>query len=133
SRTEGGAQVVGIVGEAGIGKSRLLYEFRQGLEGHDIEWLEASCASYTADVPYSAIVPLMRQACGILDTDDSVAVDGKVRRHLTQRAMNQPEEDGPYLGRLIAGEGDTVNGVDTDQRRIRSRTFEAVRRVLLNT
>ena len=38
-------QVVGIVGEPGVGKSRLLYEFRRVLQSKEIAFLEAACQS----------------------------------------------------------------------------------------
>src|SRR5690349_23586489 len=47
---EGG--LVSIVGEAGSGKSRLLYEFRRTLGATDVTTLEARCRSYAAAIPY---------------------------------------------------------------------------------
>jgi len=44
----GQGQVVGIVGEAGQGKSRLLYEFRQRLQDKRVTYLEGRCLSYGA-------------------------------------------------------------------------------------
>jgi Adenylate and Guanylate cyclase catalytic domain/AAA ATPase domain len=48
----GQGQVVGIVGEPGVGKSRLLYEFRQGLAGRRVTYLEGRCPSYGTNIPY---------------------------------------------------------------------------------
>ncbi len=39
----GSGQVVGIVGEAGVGKSRLLFEFKRSMEGSDVTSLEGRC------------------------------------------------------------------------------------------
>src|SRR5262249_46939573 len=39
----GQGQVVSIVGEPGLGKSRLLYEFRQGLQARRVTYLEGRC------------------------------------------------------------------------------------------
>ena len=44
-------QVVFISGEAGIGKSRLLFEFRRALDT-DARWIEGRCISYGAGMPY---------------------------------------------------------------------------------
>jgi class 3 adenylate cyclase len=65
----GQGQVIGIVGEAGQGKSRLLYEFRQRLEGKRITYLEGGCLSYGSSIPYYPIIDLMRNNCGITETD----------------------------------------------------------------
>ena len=53
ARVKGGrGHVVGIVGEPGVGKSRLLYEFRKSLEGEHVTWLEGHCAAYGQTMPY---------------------------------------------------------------------------------
>ena len=52
AQVEGGhGQVVGVVGEAGVGKSRLLYEFRQRLAGKRVTYLEGRCLSYGSAMP----------------------------------------------------------------------------------
>jgi AAA ATPase domain len=47
----GQGQVVGIVGEPGIGKSRLLYEFSRTLHGRQVEYLEEHCLAYAGSSP----------------------------------------------------------------------------------
>src|SRR5215831_8550673 len=48
----GQGQVVGLVGEAGVGKSRLLFEFRQCLSDRRVTYLEGRCLSYGSATPY---------------------------------------------------------------------------------
>jgi hypothetical protein len=64
----GHGQVVGIVGEAGIGKTRLVTEFRQAL-GPEGVCLEAHCLSYGTAIPYLPLLDIVRSACGLLDGD----------------------------------------------------------------
>ena len=72
-QVEGGqGQVVSVVGEAGVGKSRLLYEFRQRVAGKRVTYLEGRCLSYGSAMPYHPIIDIIRHNCGI--TDISVAV-----------------------------------------------------------
>jgi putative protein kinase ArgK-like GTPase of G3E family len=47
----GRGQVVGIVGEPGLGKSRLLYEFRHSLRPRRLRYLACGCASYGQATP----------------------------------------------------------------------------------
>src|SRR5262249_62092027 len=61
----GRGQVVGIVGHAGIGKSRLLFEFRESLTGESIKCLAGRCASYGTSAPYLPVLDLVRAWCGI--------------------------------------------------------------------
>ena len=60
---EGG--LVHVVGEAGAGKSRLLYEFRRSLGATEVTTLEVRCRSYGAAIPYLPIIDLVRSQCGI--------------------------------------------------------------------
>jgi class 3 adenylate cyclase len=65
----GQGQVVGIVAEAGGGKSRLLYEFRQRLQDKRVTYLEGRCLSYGSSMPYHPLIDVLRHNCGISETD----------------------------------------------------------------
>src|SRR5207245_6669528 len=52
----GQGQVVGIVSEAGGGKSRLLYEFRQHMAEKRVTYLEGQCLSYGSSIPYHPLI-----------------------------------------------------------------------------
>jgi len=74
----GQGQVVGIVAEAGGGKSRLLYEFRQRLAGEWVTYLDGRCLSYGHAMPYHPIIALLRHNCGITEVDSPEAIAEKV-------------------------------------------------------
>src|SRR6185312_8191027 len=61
----GHGQVVGIGGEPGMGKSRLLIEFRNSLRTSAVTYLEGRCLSYASYTPYLPILDLVRADCGI--------------------------------------------------------------------
>src|SRR5262249_22993399 len=63
----GQGQVVDIAGDAGIGKSRLLFEFRQSLAGQQVTYLEGNCFSYTSTVPYVPVIDLGLDSLGLSD------------------------------------------------------------------
>jgi class 3 adenylate cyclase/tetratricopeptide (TPR) repeat protein len=74
STRKGSGRVVEIVGEAGIGKSRLIEELRASAA--DLAFLSAACELYHASTPYSPLVPLLRRLFGISDLDqDAVAAE----------------------------------------------------------
>ena len=75
----GQGQVVGIVAEAGGGKSRLLYEFRQRLQDKRVTYLEGRCLSYGSSIPYHPLIDVLRHNCGISETDSPEAIIEKVR------------------------------------------------------
>jgi class 3 adenylate cyclase len=89
-------QVVAIVGEPGLGKSRLLYEFRHGLRQRRLTYLAAGCMSYTQATPYGPIRELLRRHCGITQDEPSSSIIAKVHRGLAQVRMG-PDEAAPYL------------------------------------
>jgi len=101
ARAESGqGQVVGIVGEAGLGKSRLLDEFHQSLQGKNITYLEGRCLSYGQYMPYLPVLDLLRHTCGITDAESPAAITTKVRLALQEVGMD-PEAGSPLLLHLL--------------------------------
>src|SRR5262249_40094162 len=79
-RVQGGrGQVVGVVGEPGMGKSRLLEEFRRSLLGQPVIYLEGRCLSYSTAIPYGPVLELLRANCGISETEGPEALTEKIR------------------------------------------------------
>jgi len=71
-RTRSGhGQVVGIVGEPGLGKSRLCFEFVERCKLEKIPVFEAHCPAHGKNIPYLPILELFRNYFGITAQDDS--------------------------------------------------------------
>jgi hypothetical protein len=75
---EGHGQIVSLVGEAGVGKSRLGHEFKKLLRDEDVILWEAYCPSYGQDTPYLPIAQIIKQYSGIEEGDDEVKIRQKV-------------------------------------------------------
>src|SRR5262249_23171562 len=58
---DGEGQVVLISGEAGIGKSRLVREFRRSLAGTQRTWIQSDCSPYFQNTPFATLADLIRQ------------------------------------------------------------------------
>jgi class 3 adenylate cyclase/tetratricopeptide (TPR) repeat protein len=69
----GRGQVAFVVGEAGLGKSRLVHEFRQRIAGEQHLWVEGHCASFAHATPFHAVADAMRRLNDIDDRDDENA------------------------------------------------------------
>ncbi|MEO8093287.1 MAG: adenylate/guanylate cyclase domain-containing protein, partial [bacterium] len=69
----GEPQVIGIVGEAGVGKSRLCHEFTQGLRAKGTPVYHATGQAHTKSVPLLPILQLMRDYFDIADHDSDQA------------------------------------------------------------
>jgi tetratricopeptide (TPR) repeat protein len=59
---EGEGQVVTIIGEPGIGKSRLVQEFRERIADERHTWLECSTAAFFQNTPFYATTEMLRQS-----------------------------------------------------------------------
>jgi class 3 adenylate cyclase/tetratricopeptide (TPR) repeat protein len=59
---EGEGQVVTIIGEPGIGKSRLVQEFRERIAAERHTWLEGSTAAFFQNTPFYATAEMLRQS-----------------------------------------------------------------------
>ena len=94
----GHGQVVAVVGEAGVGKSRLVYE---GVDAHHTQgWrvLESASVSYGKATPYFPVVDLLKRYTHIEDTDEPRTVRAKVTGQvLTLDETLQGDNSGPSL------------------------------------
>jgi class 3 adenylate cyclase/tetratricopeptide (TPR) repeat protein len=122
----GHGRAVGIVGEAGIGKSRLLAEFRQELADDRVTWVEGRCVSYGTGIPYLLVLDLLRSNCRILETDTQEAAVEKIRARLRDVGLD-PERDGLFLFHLLglkdAGSSPSLSNPEA----VKAKTFEILR------
>lgn len=70
---EGEAQIAEIRGEAGVGKSRVAYEFYHRLSRDDFNWFTGRCLSFGANVPLLPMKKLLKSILGFIDEDISVS------------------------------------------------------------
>jgi predicted ATPase len=70
------------MGEAGMGKSRLVSEFCHSLEGRRLSVLLGRCRSYGGTTPYLPVLELMRHFCGLTEADSPEVSIAKVHRQL---------------------------------------------------
>jgi class 3 adenylate cyclase len=75
-------QVVGVVGEAGVGKSRLCLEFGRRCRARDVALYETHCPAHAVTVPRFAIRDLLRSFLGLSQTDDVEATRRSVAEEL---------------------------------------------------
>jgi class 3 adenylate cyclase/tetratricopeptide (TPR) repeat protein len=74
----GNGQFVTVVGEAGIGKSRLVYEFRHSLNRNTITVLQGRCQSHGTRVPYFPFINALRRGLNLSDEDTPIELHEKV-------------------------------------------------------
>ena len=126
----GSGQVVGIVGEAGVGKSRLLIESRNILPREVYTYLEGRCLHYGGSMTYLPLIDILKSYFEIKEEDREYIVKKKIAEkisHLDERLkstlppfqeiLSIKVEDGAYL-QLEPGAK-------------KLRTFEAIRDLLV--
>jgi hypothetical protein len=123
----GHGQIVGIVGEAGVGKSRLVREAIRDLKGWRV--LAAGGAPYTKETPGAPLPELLRALCHIQHADGAAEARERVMRALPDdaepRLILPPVLD--LLG--VLPQDHPFRNADPAQRR--QRTRDAVRQMLL--
>ncbi len=117
------AQVVAIVGEAGSGKSRLLYEFRQQLGGDEAVVFEGRCSALTRSLPYAPFVRMLKQHFG-LGTDDSAESACEKVAAVLQAELEADDRLHGALCRLLSIDGDRSSRRPAEE--IKQEQFEAV-------
>jgi DNA-binding NtrC family response regulator/tetratricopeptide (TPR) repeat protein len=129
SAIRGQTQLVGIVGEAGIGKSRLIYEFRQTAGDRDVDYLEAHCLSYGSVVPYMPVLDLVRGIGHLAETDSPEVTADKIRRALGDLGLDG-DELAPYLLHVLGVKEEPGRLAVESHEALKTRIFEILRQVL---
>ena len=126
----GHGQTVAVVGEAGVGKSRLVREFTRSHRTHDWLLLESGSVSYGRATPYLPVIDLLKAYFRIQDRDDQREIRERVAGKLVMLDRTLEPMLTPLLTLLDVPVADAAwDGLDPPQRR--QRTLEAVKRLLL--
>jgi class 3 adenylate cyclase len=126
----GHGQVVGVVGEPGVGKSRLFYEFAHSHRTAGWLILESSSVSYGRATPYLPLIDLLKAYFQLEARDDA----RRIREKLTGKLLTLDRTLEPTLRAFpalldVPEEDLTWQALDPPQRR--QRILDAIKRLLL--
>jgi class 3 adenylate cyclase len=121
----GQGRVAAILGEPGIGKSRLLAEFRAEIEKGDesARWIEGRCLSYGQTLPYHLVLDVVRSIMGVSASASEPEVREALDRTLRELLGDASAEPYAYLGHLLS-----LNLDPEMQARLTAVDFEAIKR-----
>jgi predicted ATPase/class 3 adenylate cyclase len=125
----GSGQLVAVVGEPGVGKSRLYWEFTRSHLTEGWLVLESTSVSYGKATAYLPVIDLLRTYFKIGESDDARVVREKVTGKLLTLDENLRPALEPLLVLLGAPGGPSWEALGAFERR--HRTFDAVKRVVL--
>jgi tetratricopeptide (TPR) repeat protein len=124
---EPSAQLVTVVGEAGVGKSRLVWEFSQELDRRPeiVRWRQGRCLPYGEGITFWALGEIVKAEAGVLETDSPDEALEKLA-HAVVAAIEDESERSWFSDRLapLVGAQDEVEGVGREE------AFSAWRRYL---
>jgi len=124
---EPSAQLVTVVGEPGLGKSRLVWEFREAIDRRPdlVRWRQGRCLPYGEGITFWALGEILKAEAGILETDSPTQALEKLSRSIAE-VVEDESERAWFAERLapLVGAQDDVAGVGREE------AFSAWRRYL---
>ena len=122
----GTGQVLGIVGDAGVGKSRLLLEMRNLLPPEEYMCLEGQCLNYGSAIAYLPILDILRSFFNIHEGEREYVVRKRMKEKVL--ALDETlERILPPIQELLGLKADDASFAGLDPREKREKTFEAMR------
>ncbi len=122
--TGGMPQLVSVIGDPGSGKSRLVYEFKRRLAGHDAVLLEARASALTQSVPFAPLTNMLKQFFGLAPGEETDCACQKIAERVKRWDTNL-DEIYPAMCKLLATSQDD-DGAESPRQQV----MEAFERLL---
>ena len=98
--TQGEGSIISIVGDPGVGKSRLKQEFKNTLNHEEVQWSEGHAYSYTQDMPYYPLINLLTNAFQIDEKDPPRIIKEKIEFNISY-LLGDNSKHAPFIGSLF--------------------------------
>jgi len=127
---EGRGQAFSIMAEAGVGKSRLLYEFRKAVSYEDATFLEGKCLSYSRGVAYHPVIDSLKSNFDIQESDGHSQIREKVEKGLKILRADEALTL-PLLLDLLSVKDSGIDKIPMSPEARRDRIIETITRIAL--
>ena len=126
----GSGQVVGLLGEAGVGKSRLLLEMRNLLPQGEYHYLEGRCLQYGGSMAYLPVLDILRSYFDIKEGDREFLIKKKMAEKILDLDEKLKGVIPPFQS-LLSLKVDDEEFSRLEPKAKREKTFEALRDLLI--
>ena len=126
----GKGQAFSIISEAGVGKSRLLYEFRKAVANEDVNFLEGKCLSYSRGTAYHPVIDILKSNFDIREGEGDQEIREKVKRGLEIMKVDETSTL-PYLLELLSVKDSGIDKILMSPEAKKDRIIEAIKRIVL--
>ncbi len=126
----GKGQAFSIISEAGVGKSRLLYEFRKAVANENVNFLEGKCLSYSRGVAYHPIIDILKSNFDIQEGEEDKEIREKVKMGLKLIGVDEASTL-PYLLELLSVKDSGIDQISMSPEARKDRIIEALKRIVL--
>jgi class 3 adenylate cyclase/tetratricopeptide (TPR) repeat protein/ribosomal protein L40E len=126
----GKGQAFSIISEAGVGKSRLLYEFRKAVANEDVNFLEGKCLSYSRGVAYHPVIDILKSNFDIQEGEGDQEIREKVKNGLKIIGVDEISTL-PYLLELLSVKDSGIDKIPMSPEAKKDKINEAIKRIVL--
>ncbi len=126
----GSGQVVGLLGEAGVGKSRLLLEMRNMLPQGEYHYLEGRCLQYGGSMAYLPVLDILRSYFDIKEGDREFLIKKKMEEKILDLDEKLKGVIPPFQS-LLSLKVDDEDFSRLEPKEKREKTFEALRDLMI--
>jgi class 3 adenylate cyclase/tetratricopeptide (TPR) repeat protein len=123
-------QAISLVGEAGVGKSRLLYEFRKAIGNEEVTFLEGKCLSYGRGVAYHPMIEVLKANFAIDELDGDSEIKEKVSKGLRSLGIGE-DSTLPYFLELLSVKDSGIDKIQMSPEETKDRIVGALIRIVL--
>ena len=127
---EGRGQAFSIVAEAGLGKSRLLYEFRKAVSNEEMTFLEGRCLSYSKGIAYHPILDILKANFDVQEGDEDLLIREKLQKGLEILGVDAATTL-PFLLELLSVEEIGQDRISLSPEAKKVRIIEALKTIVL--
>ena len=126
----GRGQAISIMAETGVGKSRLLYEFRKAVSNEDVTFQEAKCLSYSRGVAYHPVIDMVKSNFDIKEGDGGYEIREKLKRGLKTLGIDEASTL-PYLLEFLSVKDSGIDTISLSPEARKDRIIGALNRMSL--